>query len=106
MEVTVKAAFATSPLLPVTLTVYVPLATEPTVKEPATTPLDTEHVDDETNPAFVEDITQLVSEGLKFEPETVTAPPGPIEDGLSAIVGSTVNEAEAQSLGQPPAPSI
>jgi hypothetical protein len=88
------------------VTVYVPLVTEPTTKDPVTTPLDTEHVDDETNPACVEDIPQLVSDGLKSEPETVTVPPTPTEEALSAIVGSTVNEAEAQSAGQPRAPII
>jgi hypothetical protein len=51
VEVTVSVALAASPLVPVTAMGYVPLVTEPTTKDPVTTPLDTEHVDDETNPA-------------------------------------------------------
>jgi hypothetical protein len=64
------------------------------MKDPVTVPLDTEHVGDVTNPAVVEDITQLASDGLKLEPETVTVPPAAAEDGMSVIAATrtpTVN---------------
>jgi hypothetical protein len=83
----------------VTVTVYVPLLTEPTTNDPVTTPLDTEHVGDETNPAVVEDIPQLVSDGLKSEPETVTVPPLPTEEGLTAVEALTVKLALTTPLG-------
>jgi hypothetical protein len=86
---TVNVALAESPVLPVTVTGYEPAATEPTLKDPVTLPLDTEHVGDVTKPALVEDIVQVVvSDGLKFEPETVTVPPGADVEGLSMIVGT------------------
>jgi len=110
VEVTVNVALPASPLVPVTVMVYGPPVVDPTTKDPVRAPLDSEHEDDEINPAVVEEITQPVSDGLKFEPETVTVLPTAAEDALSATVGSTVNEAEAQSPGpgpgQPAAPTI
>jgi len=104
--VTVNVALPASPLVPVIVMVYGPPVVEPTTKDPVTVPLDIEHVDDAIKPAVVDEIPQLVSDGLKFDPETVTVLPVPTEDALSAAVGSTVNDAEAQSPGQPLAPTI
>ena len=73
--VTVNVALAMSPVVPVTVTLYVPLASEATVKEPDTTPPDTEHVGLEISPPRDEYIEQPVSPAAKFDPETVTLAP-------------------------------
>ena len=73
--VTVNVALAMSPVVPVTVTLYVPLASEATVKEPDTTPPDTEHVGLEISPPGDEYIEQPVSPAAKFDPETVTLAP-------------------------------
>jgi hypothetical protein len=72
---------------PVTVTVYVPLAAEATVKDPDIAPLDIAHVGSERSPLGDEDIVQLVSPGSKFDPETKTLAPAGPEFGDSVIVG-------------------
>jgi hypothetical protein len=75
--------------LPVTATLYVPLAPEATVKEPDTTPPDTEHVGLEMSPVGDEDIEQLMSAATKFDPETLTLAPAGPEVGEKVTVGDT-----------------
>jgi hypothetical protein len=76
--------------LPVTATLYVPLAPEATVKDPDTTPPDTEHVEaDEISPVGDEDIEQLPVSPAKFDPETLTLDPTSPEFGDKVTVGET-----------------
>ena len=82
-----NVALAESPVVPVTVAVYVPLAPEATVKDPDTTPPDTEHVELEMSPLGNEDIEQLESPAAKFDPETSTFVPAGPEVGDRTTVG-------------------
>lgn len=66
------------------MTVCILPATDLTTRDPATSLLDAEHVDDEARPASVEDIPQPVPVGLRFEHENVTEPPDAAKEALNA----------------------
>jgi hypothetical protein len=92
LEVTVKDALAESPVLPVTVIVYAPLATEPTTNDAVTSPPVTEHVGDVTRLGVVEDVVQVESTGLKLEPETVTTLPGGSDEGVNFTLAKPVED--------------
>lgn len=81
--------------VPVTVTVYAPVATLATVKDPDAVPLDTVHAGLEMSPVGDEDIKQPVSLVAKFDPETNTfVPPRPeVGDKLTVGVRVAVNVA-------------
>ncbi len=100
----VNVADPKSPVLPVTVTVYVPLATPATMKEPDIKPPAMAQVGPaETRPGGVEDNVQPVSAAAKPEPVTSTLIPARPTVGTSAIAAVTVNGALPKS---PVAPLI
>ena len=102
-----KNALALSPVLPIAVTVYGPLVTEPTMKDPATTPLDTEHeTGDETRSDGVEEIVQLVSDGLKFELETVTVLPRGPAIGVKVTMASFIFATSLPANNAKPVPYV
>jgi hypothetical protein len=94
----VNDATPTSPVEPVTVTEYEPLAPGATVNDPETTPLDTVHTGFETSVGEEgeDEIIQLVSPAAKPEPETTTVVPAPPEDGVSEIAKAFVKLADTE----------
>lgn len=94
----VNVADPKSPVLPVTVTVYVPLATPATMKEPDIEPAATEQVGPaEIRPGGVEENVQPVSAAAKPEPVTSTLVPARPTVGTSVIAAVTVNGAVPKS---------
>jgi len=84
---TSNGAEPASPVVPVTVTVYGPLGTDATVKDPDTAPPDTLHAEFEIRPVGDEEIVHVISAELNPEPEAATTIPGGPEVGDSSTVG-------------------
>ena len=87
---TLTVVIAESPMLPVTLTLYNPLGTEPMTKNPVKDPPDIEHVGDKTRLGVGEVIVQVVSPAAKLNPDTLTVVPAGPENGVKVINGSVI----------------
>jgi hypothetical protein len=94
----VKDACPVSPVVPVTSTVYGPLAPDATTNDPDSVPPDTVQSGPEMRPLGVEEIEQPESPKAKFVPVTSTLVPGPPAFGSTEMPGSTVSVAVATSL--------
>ena len=84
-----NGAYAASRPVPVTMTVYAPVAPEATVNVPATLPPAAAHIGFEIRPLGDDDIVQLVSVVENPEPRTLTVVPGCPELGFRVIAGVT-----------------
>ncbi len=98
---TVNVAVPKSPVLPVTVTVYVPLATPATTKVPDIAPPATVHTGLEINPGGDEVIAHPVSPPAKPEPVTKTLVPVRPTVGNNASFAVTVNGAVPKSPVMP-----
>jgi hypothetical protein len=89
---TVNGSVATSPTgVPVTVTVYVPLAPDATVNEPdMCVPATVQSAPDEIKPLGDDEISQPVSPGSKFVPVTRMFIPARPEVGSNEIPGVSV----------------
>lgn len=89
-------ALPASPLLPVTMTSYAPVAPDAAVNEPDIAPPAKAQTGLEIKPLGDDVIVQLVSAALKPEPRTDTAVPGLPEAGVRLTEGVTKNVAVRQ----------
>lgn len=99
---TVNDADAKSPMVPVTLTVYGPLAALATTKDPDILPPTTLHSGLEMRPLGVEEIAHPVSRTLKPLPVTRTFVPTSPTVGNKSIFAVTVKVAIPKSLWSAP----
>ena len=94
---TVKDSLPVSPVVPVTLTVYAPSASEATTKDPVMLPAATMQTWFEIRPPGVDEIEQPESLESKPDPVTRTFVPGRPELGNRLIPGITKNWSVAAS---------
>jgi hypothetical protein len=88
---------AASPDVPVTVSVYAPLAPDVTLNDPDMTPPDTVQTGFVTKPAGDDVIVQPESVKAKFDPEATTLVPAPPELGVNVSPGTTVKLADPTS---------
>jgi hypothetical protein len=99
---TVNDATPVSPVLPVTVTVYSPLETPATEKDPDIEPPATLHSGLEVRPLGVEEIEHPVSPAAKFVPVTRTLVPTRPTVGNNVRAAVTVNVAVPTSRSGAP----
>lgn len=92
----VKGASPASPDVPVTMTLYAPLAPAVTVNVPATVPPSNTHAGLEIRPLGSDDIEQPESLRAKLDPETDTGVPARPDEGSNEIPGVTLKGADLE----------
>jgi hypothetical protein len=91
----VKFATPVSPVVPVTVTMYEPLAPDATTKDPETMPVpDIAQAALVSKPLGLEDSVHVVSAVSKAEPETRIFAPATPEDGVTVTVAVTAKGTE------------
>ena len=91
----VNVATPVSPVVPVTVTVYEPVAPDATMKDPETVPeLDITQAALVSRPLGLEDSVHVVSAAAKFDPETRIFAPVTPDDGVTVTVAVTAKGTE------------
>jgi len=90
----VNVALPVSPVVPVTVTVYEPVAPDATTKDPEIVPLNIAQTGLVSRPVGLEDSVHVVSAAAKLYPETRIFAPATPEDGVTVTVAVTVKVTE------------